>query len=142
MHRQFYVNATSLSSSENIPTKGIVPHFKRPRLLPCTWRKIAIFFSKLSLLTEVRAITVNGILRGVVPHLIFKKIREKRCKCNECDLLQVLPKFSWTTFKTIFETLSALGACHVTIIGGVVFKKCMIFEVFLRISRRVFDISS
>ena len=35
-----------------------------------------------------------------------------------------------TTFKTICETLSALGACHVTIMGGVVYKKPMIFEVF------------
>ena len=33
-------------------------------------------------------------------------------------------------FKTIFETLSALGACHVTIIEGVVYKKFMICEVF------------
>ena len=30
----------------------------------------------------------------------------------------MLPKSSWETFKTIFETLSALGACHVTINGG------------------------
>ena len=36
----------------------------------------------------------------------------------------------WTTFKTIFETLSALGACHVTIIGGVVNEKSMIFKIF------------
>ena len=42
----------------------------------------------------------------------------------------MLPKFSWTTFKTIFEALSALGMCHVTIIGGVVYKKSMIFKVF------------
>ena len=34
------------------------------------------------------------------------------------------------TFKTIFETLSALGACHVTLIGGVVYKKSRIFEAF------------
>ena len=44
--------------------------------------------------------------------------------------LQVSPKSSWSTFKTIFKTLSALGACHVTIIGGKVYKKSMIFEVF------------
>ena len=43
----------------------------------------------------------------------------------------MLPKSSWTTFKTIFETLSALGACHVTIIGGVVYKKSTIFQIFL-----------
>ena len=34
----------------------------------------------------------------------------------------------WTTFKTIFETVLALGTCHVTIIEGVVYKKSMIFE--------------
>ena len=39
-------------------------------------------------------------------------------------------KFSWTTFKMIFGTLSGLGACHVTILGGVVNRKSMIFEVF------------
>ena len=44
--------------------------------------------------------------------------------------LQVLPKSSWTTSKSIFETFSALGACHVTIIGGMVYKRSMIFEVF------------
>ena len=32
--------------------------------------------------------------------------------------------------KKKFKTLSALGACHVTIIGGVVYKKLMIFKVF------------
>ena len=42
----------------------------------------------------------------------------------------MLQKSSWGTFKTIFETLSALGACHVTIIGGVVYKNSMIFKVF------------
>ena len=33
-------------------------------------------------------------------------------------------------FKIIFETLSALGACHVTITGGMVYKKSMIVKVF------------
>ena len=51
-------------------------------------------------------------------------------KCNSYDFLQVISKYSWTTFKTIFETLSTLGVCHVTIIVGVVYKKSMIFEVF------------
>ena len=37
---------------------------------------------------------------------------------------------SWTTFKTIFETLLALGAYHLTIIGGMVYKKSMTFKVF------------
>ena len=58
-----------------------------------------------------------------------KKIREKNGKCNQNDFLLVLSKSSWTTFKTILETLSALGACHVTIIGEVVYKKSMIFKV-------------
>ena len=51
-------------------------------------------------------------------------------KCNHYEFLLVLPKSSWETFKTIFEALSALGACHVTIIGRVVYKKSMIFKVF------------
>ena len=42
-----------------------------------------------------------------------------------------LSKSSWATFTTIFETLSALEVCHMTIIiEGVVYKKLMIFEVF------------
>ena len=53
---------------------------------------------------------------------------------NQYNFLQVLPKSSWTIFKTIFETLSALEACHVTIIGGVVYEKSIIFEVFENIS--------
>ena len=63
--------------------------------------------------------------------LIVEKIVEKTGKCNQYEFLQVLRKSSWTTFKIIFGTLSALGACHVTIIGGVVYKKSMIFELFL-----------
>ena len=59
-----------------------------------------------------------------------RKIRAKNGKYNQYDFLQVLPKSSWTTFKTIFETLLALGVCHVTIIWGLVYKKYMIFEVF------------
>ena len=43
---------------------------------------------------------------------------------------QVSSQSSLTTFGTIFETLSALGACHVTIVGGVVYEKFMIFKVF------------
>ena len=34
------------------------------------------------------------------------------------------------TFETIFETLSAIEIGHVTIIGGLVYKKSMIFKVF------------
>ena len=42
-------------------------------------------------------------------------------KCYQNPLWQVLKQFS---------KLSALGACYVTIIGGVVYKKFMIFKVF------------
>ena len=38
-------------------------------------------------------------------------------------------KSSWTTSKTIFEALSALGACQVATIGGVVLKKPTICDV-------------
>ena len=73
-------------------------------------------------------LTVNSIWRGWYPPLAdFVK---KNGKCNQYDFLLVLQKSSWGTFKTIFETLSAMGACHVTIIGGVVYKKSMIFKVF------------
>ena len=46
----------------------------------------------------------------------------------------MLPKSSWTTFKSVFDTLFALGACHVAIIGGIVYKKIIIFGVFENIS--------
>ena len=42
----------------------------------------------------------------------------------------MFPKSSLTTFEIIFETVSALSAFQVTIIGGVVYKKSMIFKVF------------
>ena len=54
-------------------------------------------------------LTVNGT-RGATP-LIVEKFVKKNCKCNQYD---------FCTVKTIFETLSALGACLVTIIGVVV----------------------
>ena len=84
-------------------------------------------FSQRNLVIKL---TVNTIW-GVVPTpLTEKKFVKKNGKCNQDDFLQVLPKFSWTTFKTIFEALSALGVCHVTITGGMVNKKSMIFKVF------------
>ena len=43
-----------------------------------------------------------------------RKVREKNGKSNEYDFLQVSSKFSQTTLKAIFETLSALRACHKT----------------------------
>ena len=42
----------------------------------------------------------------------------------------MLPKSSWATFKRNFEALSALGVYHVTIIGGVVYKKSKIFIIY------------
>ena len=66
----------------------------------------------------------------VPPPLAEKKFVKKNGKCNQDDFSPVLLKSYWTTFKTIFETLLAQGACHVTITEGVVYKKSMIFEVF------------
>ena len=45
-------------------------------------------------------------------------------------MIQVLSKSSWTIFRTIFESLSALGVCYVTIIGGIG-QTSMIFEFWL-----------
>ena len=84
-------------------------------------------------------LTVNSIcsfwqlnsIWGVVPTpLTEKKIVKKNGKCNQDYFSPVLLKSYWTIFKTIFETLSDLGACHVTIIQGVIYKKSMIFKVF------------
>ena len=63
-----------------------------------------------------------------------KTICEKNCKCNEDDFLLVLLKSSWTTFKTIFETLTALGTGHVTIIHD--------FRSFMSVCQRFFCSSS
>ena len=79
-------------------------------------------------------LTVNGIWGGGWHVPVIVKKREKKGKCNQYDFLQVLPESSWTTFKAIFKNLSALRACHVTIIGRAVYKKSMIFEVFESIS--------
>ena len=38
-----------------------------------------------------------------------RNVPKKAGKNNNYDIFQVLSKFSWITFKTIFETLSALG---------------------------------
>ena len=58
-----------------------------------------------------------------------EKITKKTANAINMIFLLVSLKSPWATFKTIFETLSALGACHVTIIGGVVYKKFVIFKV-------------
>ena len=58
----------------------------------------------------VPILTVNNIWEGGTTPLT-EKIREKNGKCNQDDFLpKVLPKSSWTTFKTIFKTLLALKA--------------------------------
>ena len=67
---------------------------------------------------------------GVVPPPNRKKNREKDRQMQSRWFFTSVTKFSWATFKTIFEILSALVACHVIIIGGVVYKKSMIFKVF------------
>ena len=76
----------------------------------------------------------------VGPPSLMVKNREKNDKCNQYELLQVLPKSPWINFKINFETLSALGTCHVTIIGGIL--EVHDFRGFLRISQQVYDISS
>ena len=57
----------------------------------------------------------------VPPPLIKEKFEEKTAKAINMIFCK------WTTFRTIFETISAKGACDVTIIGGVVYKKSKIF---------------
>ena len=84
---------------------------------------------------------VNGIWGWYKPNPIRKKIPDKKRQMQSIWFLIVLSKSSLTTFWYIFETLSALRICNVTIIGVVVYKKSMNFEVFLRISQRVFMIS-
>ena len=74
--------------------------------------------------------TINDIWVGWYSPPNGRKIRGKNSKSNQYDLLQVLSKSSWTTLETIFKSLSALGACNLTIIGEMVCKKSTIFEVF------------
>ena len=69
-------------------------------------------------------------LGGNTTTLTIEKFVKKDGKYNQYDFLQVLSKSSWATFTTIFATLSALEVCHVTINGGMVYKKSMVFEVF------------
>ena len=75
-------------------------------------------------------LTVNSIWGDGTNPPNCRQICVKNGKYNQYDFLQVLPKSSWATFKTIFETLSALWVCHVNIIGGAAHKKYMIFEIF------------
>ena len=76
--------------------------------------------------------TANSIWRGSPPLIV--KNSGKNGKCNQYELLQALPKSYCATFKTIFETLAALGACHVTIIGGVVYKNPWFSRFFENLS--------
>ena len=55
-------------------------------------------------------LTVNSIWgNGTTPPLTEKKFVKKNGKYNQDNFLKVSSKSSWTAFKTIFETLSALG---------------------------------
>ena len=77
-------------------------------------------------------LTVNSIL-GVPSPITVEKFLKKNCKYNQYDVLQVLSKSSWETFKKfskLYEPQGLLGICYVTIFGRVVYKKSMIFEVF------------
>ena len=85
---------------------------------------------KSVVITNRICLTVNSIWGVVPPPLTEKTFVKKNGKCNQNNFSPVLLKFSWITFKIIFETLSALEACHVTITGGVVYKKSMILKVF------------
>ena len=62
-------------------------------------------------------LTANSILRGGTTPLTEEKV-VKKGQMQSIWFFQVLSKFFWTIFKTIFEILSALGLCLVTIIGG------------------------
>ena len=78
----------------------------------------------------IMILTVNSIWGGGTNLPNRKKNVKKNGKCNQNDFLLVFLKSLSTTFKTIFGALSARGVCHVTIIGGVVYKEYMIFKVF------------
>ena len=84
----------------------------------------------LRFLKKQMLLTINDIWVGWYSPPNGRKIRGKNSKSNQYDLLQVLSNSSWTTLETIFKSLSALGACNLTIIGGMVYKKSTIFEVF------------
>ena len=71
--------------------------------------------------------------RGGTTPLIVKKILKKR-QMQSIRFFTSVTKIFWETFKTTFETLSVLGGCHVTIIGGVVYKKSLISRFLKNIS--------
>ena len=66
---------------------------------------------------------------------------EKTGKFNPYDFYKLL-KSSWTTFKTIFKTLSALGGLSRDHYWRDGIKEMHEFQGFLGISRRVFEIFS
>ena len=79
---------------------------------------------------------LNGILGGgglLSSPLIIKNSWQKLGKCNQYEFLQVYWKYFGKFLKQFSKLLSALGACHVTIIGGAVYTKSMI-EDFENIS--------
>ena len=67
-------------------------------------------------------------------------IVEKIVKQTANAISMIFCKCYQNPLETFFESLVTLGACHVTIIGGVVYKKSMIFLGVLWISQRVLDI--
>ena len=73
---------------------------------------------------EQMSLTVNGIWRGVTsPPLIVKKSCNKQQNQSTYIFASVIK-----SSLAIFETLSALGACYVTIIGRMVDKKSTIYK--------------
>ena len=90
---------------------------------------VVMSYSPLNSWWYKNCLTVNSIWGSGTTPLTEKKFVKKNSKCNLDDFLLVLPKSYWTTFKTISKLYQLWGACHVTIIGGVAYKKSIIFKV-------------
>ena len=65
--------------------------------------------------------------------LITKKIIEKKGKCNQYDFYKSYQN-SLEQVLNQYSKLKSSGACHVTIIGGMVYKISMIFYVLEHMS--------
>ena len=70
---------------------------------------VVMSYSPLNSWWYKNCLTVNSIWGSGTTPLTEKKFVKKNSKCNLDDFLLVLPKSYWTTFKTIFEALSARG---------------------------------
>ena len=81
-----YIDSVSLFLSNRIPPKL----FFKFKIFPLGERLCKKMFWM--------PLRVNG---GTIP----RNHRKVQGKCNQYDFLQLLSKFPWTTFKTIFETL-------------------------------------